>query len=223
MASLTESLLPQALRDQRERGLAVPDGLAVLAPRPVHRAKIPVGDNLDGDVRLRLADGQGAKSGPERRREVAGQRELDHLVVQRAAEAALVADGLREGFGLVEEGPYPALFAEQEEGVAEVTARSETPSSHLLQRRVGHTEGRTEHPRAAPFRRQHRLRRAGFPSPDRSARGEGCPGRTAGTSWSAPRLEGQAVSQVEAAYRGQETRSSGDALRRHGLSPSRTP
>ena len=70
---LTESLLRQALRDQRERGLAVPDGLAALAPRHVRQAKIPVGDHLDGDVRLRLADGQGAKSGLDRRREIAGQ------------------------------------------------------------------------------------------------------------------------------------------------------
>ena len=75
MVVITEPLLRQALRDQRERGLAVPDGLAALAPRHVHLAEMPVGDNLDGDVRLRLADGQGAKSGLDRRRKVAGQRE----------------------------------------------------------------------------------------------------------------------------------------------------
>ena len=67
---VTESLLGEALRDQRERGLAVPDGLAALASVPVRLAKIPVGDNLDGDVRLRLADGQGAKPGLDRRPEV---------------------------------------------------------------------------------------------------------------------------------------------------------
>jgi hypothetical protein len=49
-------------------------------------------------------------------------RELVRLVVQRAAEAALVASGLREGFGLVEESPYPSRLAEQEERVAEVEA-----------------------------------------------------------------------------------------------------
>jgi hypothetical protein len=105
---VSKSLLRQAFRDQRERGLAVPDALAALAPRHVHPAKKPVGDHLDGDVRLRLADGQGAKSGLERRPEIASKYELDHLVVQRAAEAALVADGIREGFGLVEEGPDPS-------------------------------------------------------------------------------------------------------------------
>jgi hypothetical protein len=105
---VTKSLLRQAFRDQRERGLAVPDALAALAPRHVHPAKIPVGDNFDGDVRLRLADGQDAKAGLERRPEMAGLREPDDVVVQRAAEAALVSDGLREGFGLVEEGPDPS-------------------------------------------------------------------------------------------------------------------
>ena len=51
-------------RDQRERGFAVPDALAALVPHHVRHAKIPVGDNLDGDVRLRLADGQGAEVRP---------------------------------------------------------------------------------------------------------------------------------------------------------------
>jgi hypothetical protein len=119
---VTKSLLRQAFRDQRERGLAVPDALAALAPRHVHPAKIPVGDNFDGDVRLRLADGQDAKAGLERRPEMAGLREPDDVVVQRAAEAALVSDGLREGFGLVEEGPDPSWLAEREERVAEVEA-----------------------------------------------------------------------------------------------------
>ncbi|HEU5322500.1 MAG TPA: hypothetical protein VFX28_16960, partial [Methylomirabilota bacterium] len=119
---LPESVQRQALRDQRDRGLAVPDGLAALAPRQVHRAKIPVGDNLDGDVRLRLADGHGATSSLDRRPEIVGPPELDRLVVQRAAEAALVADGLCEGFGLVEEGPHPSLLAERLERVAEVEA-----------------------------------------------------------------------------------------------------
>ena len=49
---ITESLLRQTLRDQRERGLAVPDALAALAPRHVLLAKNPVGDNLQGDVRV---------------------------------------------------------------------------------------------------------------------------------------------------------------------------
>jgi hypothetical protein len=89
----------QALRDQRQRSLAVPDGLAALAPHVVHQAEIPVGDNLDGHVRRRLADGQGAKFGLDRCRKVAGYSEHRPLEGQRAAEAALVADGPREGFG----------------------------------------------------------------------------------------------------------------------------
>jgi len=119
---LTEALLRQALRDQRDRGFAVPDALAALAPRHVHRAKIAVGDDLDGDVRLRLADGQGAKSGLERRPGIASLQELDHLIVQCEAEATLVSDGLREGFGLLEEGPYPFPLAERVERGAEVEA-----------------------------------------------------------------------------------------------------
>jgi hypothetical protein len=103
----------------------VPDGLAVLASRHVRHAKIPIGDNLEGDVRLRLADGQGAKADLERRPEIAGLRQPDHLVVQRAAEAALVADGFREGFGLIEEGPHPSPLAEREKRVAEVEAEVE--------------------------------------------------------------------------------------------------
>ena len=103
----------------------MPDALAALALRHVRRAKIPVGDHLDGDVRLRLADGQGATSGLERRREVAGVHELDRLVVQRATEAALVAGGLRESFGLVEEGPHPSKLAERHERAAEVEAEVE--------------------------------------------------------------------------------------------------
>src|SRR5262249_45099849 len=86
----TESLLRQGLWDQREPGLAVPDGLAVFASRDIHLAHTVVGDHLDGDVRLRLADGQGATPGVERRGVVAALRELDDLEVQRAAEAALV-------------------------------------------------------------------------------------------------------------------------------------
>jgi hypothetical protein len=83
----------------------VADALAALTLRHVRRGKIPVGDCLDSHIRLRLTDGQGAQSGLERRREVAGVRELDRLVGQGAAEAALIAGGLRDGFGLVEERP----------------------------------------------------------------------------------------------------------------------
>jgi hypothetical protein len=59
---MAESLLRQALRDQRQRGLAVADALAAIAQPHVYPAKLPIGDNLDGDVRQRLADGQGAKT-----------------------------------------------------------------------------------------------------------------------------------------------------------------
>jgi hypothetical protein len=119
---LTESLLRQVLRDQRECGLAVPDSLAALAPRQVRPAKIQVGDNLECHVRKRLTDGQGAKAGLKRRRIVAGQPELEDLVSQCLAEAALVAGGLREGFSLLEEGPHLSSLAERDECVAEVEA-----------------------------------------------------------------------------------------------------
>jgi hypothetical protein len=69
----------------------------------VRPAKIEVGDNLEGHVRQRLADGPGPKAGLQCCRVVTGQPELEHLVGQRAAEALLVADGLRERSGLVEE------------------------------------------------------------------------------------------------------------------------
>src|SRR5262249_55456695 len=69
---LAESLLRQAFRDQRERRLAVPDTVAALALRHVRQAKMPVGDYLDGHVRLCLADGQGATAGLDRRSVVAG-------------------------------------------------------------------------------------------------------------------------------------------------------
>jgi hypothetical protein len=42
-----------------------------------------------------------------------------------AAEAVLVADRLREGFGLVEDDPRPFLLAEREERVAEIEAEVE--------------------------------------------------------------------------------------------------
>ena len=43
-----------------------------------------------------------AETALDRRGVIAGLPEMDQLVDQRVAEAALVSDGFREGFGLVD-------------------------------------------------------------------------------------------------------------------------
>src|SRR5262249_29577234 len=97
-SGLAESLLRQALRDQRDRCLAVAGRLAALAPNQVSPAKIAIGYNLESDVLQRRADRQSPKASLNRRGGVAGrhEQELDHLVVQGAAQPAPVADGFSE-------------------------------------------------------------------------------------------------------------------------------
>ena len=124
-AGLTESLVRQSLRDQRDSGFAVPDGLAALAPRQAGEASIPVGDSLDADVRLRFADGQGATCMLERRREIAAVNQVDRLEVQCVTEAVLIARGLREGLGFVQNGPHATEIPKWHEGSAEVEAEVE--------------------------------------------------------------------------------------------------